>query len=131
MPLNRLVRVQCERLRLYDSLVNDYRNVLQGDENKAKRMTCTVNLLVSHPRHRPQRLRTCCSFLLSDGVVSFDQCVTLLTHMTILLNCSISTRMRLSGRRCTFATSTSWPTFTSSLATTPRPHSHCCCTRRC
>ena len=84
VPLNRLVRVQCERLRLYDSLVNDYRNVLQGDENKAKRMTCTVNLLVSHRRHR-RRFRTCCWFLLGDSVVSFDQCVTQLTRMTILL----------------------------------------------
>ena len=47
VPLNRQVRVQGERLRLYERLLNDYRNVLQGDDNRAKRMTCTVNLLVS------------------------------------------------------------------------------------
>ena len=55
VPLHRLVLREIERIRLYETLLLDYREVSRNDENTnvAKKMTCTVNLLVSEAFYMP------------------------------------------------------------------------------
>ena len=91
------------------------RNVLEGEESGDKRMTCTVNLLVSQS----------CTWV--SGLPCWQTLWTVLVSSKLHVAnssprcpCRISTRMRSTDRRCTSAISTSCVTCTYSVTTTLR-----------
>ena len=86
VPLNKLVLVQNKRMRTYESLVNDYRNVLDGDDNRDKRMTCTVNLLVSMT----------CMFVFCLSMYMFNVCNLLRLEKTLLFATAITLNLPVS-----------------------------------